>query len=332
MKYRTQPQLALWMYQDLGGDQISHQLSLALKKEGIRIITDFDLRTCTLYGGQVWTAKGHCLSTIDLLFQMNADHQTPFQNNLLSILELQGVQVVNSMGAFNRARDKLLTNTILNQAQISVPAAIGLDKKELPENIQSLTHSWEQILLKPRGQHGGKSIVKWSHYHQLKDGWQLIADRAHQYYLESFIPFVDHDYRVEVVDGKFAGSYARKKAHEFKTNISSQGGLMGIQCPTSCIEMALQAVKTLRLDCSIVDIVKHRDTGKFYILEVNPALGVFNEAAICTGVPIYEKGNESYKNDDLKLSLLIKMIIKKLKKSHHAKHLTSIPANPVLSI
>ena len=331
MKRRTQPQVALWMYQDLGGDCISRQLASTLEKEGISIIKDFDLRHCTLFNGQVWTENGLSLSNVDLLFQMNADHQTPYQNDLLRILELQGVQVVNNMAAFNNARDKLLANTVLLQEQITVPIAIGLDKKELPDEMYALTENWAQILLKPRGLHGGKSIVKWNSFDQLKDGWQLIANRTNQYYIESFIPFIDHDYRVEVIDGKFAGSYGRKKAHEFKTNISSQGGLMGLQCPQPCIEMALHAVKILGLDCSIVDMVQHQITGQYYILEVNPALGVFNEAAIKTGVPIYSRGNESYKTDDLKLSLLHKMIIKKLKKSHHATDFRRIPTDPVLS-
>jgi hypothetical protein len=88
---------------------------------------------------------------------------------------------------------------------------------------------------------------------------------------------------------------------------------MGLQSPKVCIKIAQKAVQLLKLDCSIVDIVQHRYTGEYFVLEVNPALGVFNEAAIKSGTPVFYCGNESYKNDHLKLELLTKLIVNKLK-------------------
>ena len=325
------PTVALWMYQDLGGDLITKKLSRTLQSQGIEVISNFDLRKSMLYEGNVWTEDERCLSEVDVLYQMNADDQSPFQNNLLQILELQGVSVINSMRSFNQAKDKLLTNTLLRQANIPVPLAIGLDQNQLSAQIAALTENWPSILMKPRGLHGGKGIVKWGNFDHLKDGWQLISQRADQFYLESYIPFGEHDFRVEVINGKIAGCYSRQKAHSFKTNISAEGGLMGINCPDFCKDIALQAVQLLGLDCSIVDMVMHKYTGEYYILEVNPALGVFNEAAIAKGVPIFHRGNESYKNDDLKLSLLQKLIIQKLKKSFNGYRNRKMSTNTVLS-
>ncbi len=315
---RSYPTVAIWMHQDLGGDEIQDRLKKRLKGHDIQILADFNPNTCVIIDGKIWTQDSRCLSDLSLLYQMNADDQSPFQNQIFQMLETQGVCVVNAMSAFNRARDKLFTNTILRRAGIPVPRALGLTHETLSDKIRTLLNQWEDILLKPRGMHGGKSIVKWHNVAQLMDGWQLLQQRWQDYYLEEFIPFGDHDYRVEVIGGKYAGSYSRKRSHAFKTNISSHGGLMGIASPEPCRHMALQAVKLLGLDCSIVDMVQHEKTGQYYILEVNPAPGVFNEAAIRSGVPIYHKGSKNYRNDDLKLSLLENLIIDKLNQKNYA--------------
>ncbi len=315
---RSYTTVGFWMHRDLGGDEIQNRLKKTLRGHGIQIFDDFDPNTCMIVDGTIWTQDSRNLSDINLLYQMNADDQSPFQNQVFQMLETQGVRVVNAMSAFNRARDKLFTNTILRCAGIQVPRALGLTHDVLSDKIRTVLGQWEGILLKPRGMHGGKSIVKWHDVAQLVDGWQLLHQRWQDYYLEEFIPFGDHDYRVEVIGGKYAGSYSRKRSHAFKTNISSRGGLMGITCPEPCRHMALRAVKLLGLDCSIVDMVQHEKTGQYYILEVNPALGVFNEAAIRSGVPIYHKGSEDYRNDDLKLSLLENLIINKLNQKNHA--------------
>jgi ribosomal protein S6--L-glutamate ligase len=329
----TKPTVALWMYQDLGGDIINHQLSHLLQKAGIQVLSHVDLPKCVVHQGKIWTPRGENLSAIDVFYQMNADDQSVYQNKLLRILEMQGVYIINTFSAFNQAKDKLLGNTILKQMGIKTPAAIGLGSGELSEQIEVLVQNWQGILLKPRGLHGGKSIVKWVDFNQLKDGWDLIKDRVHQYYLEEYIDFGDHDYRVEIIAGKFAGGYSRMKAHPFKTNISAQGGLMGIATPDACKVMAQKAVEVLHLHCSIVDLVRSSQDNQYYILEVNPALGVFNEAAIKTGTQIFYPGEKSYKNDQLKLHLLSQLIIHQVKQKlkNHATFDKSIARNSILS-
>ena len=309
---RVKPIVALWMYHDLGGQHIIDLLTKRLRKNNLEVWRPHDLRSCTVSNGKVWCEDGRCLSDIDLLFQMNADQQSPYQNKILQILEAQGVRVINKMIAFNRAIDKLFTNSLLSFHKIPVPKTFSIDATKLPPDISDKNNGWAGILLKPRCQHGGKSMVRWRDWNQLHDGWELISDHTHQYYLEEFIPFDEKDYRVEVVAGQFAGCYSRRKSHAFKTNISAEGGLMGAEYVPEAVRLAQQAVQLLGLDCSIVDLVKHKNSKQFYILEVNPALGVFNEAAIRTGVPIYHRGNESYKNDALKLDLIINLIQREL--------------------
>ena len=313
MSLKNQPKkgtIGLWMYRNDGGEYIQDTLKAELEEKGYTIINDFDMRDCYCYDAEIFTKDGRNLSNLDLLFHMNADEQTPYQNEILKALEASGVPIIPNWQAFSLAKDKFSTNFILRKNGISVPSAILINKKQLEKQTKNLFEKWGKVLVKPRRNHGGKGIMLFDDSASLLDFVQATDGCFDNFYLEQFIPFGNQDVRVEIIQNEVIGGYSRKKTHLFKTNISSGGLLVHDAPPPEFQEIALRAAKLLNIETTIVDMIRSIDNGKIYILEVNPIMGLFVASEIRYGHKSSVKTMyQDFAKDDLKkLSKLIYLL------------------------
>lgn len=308
--------IALWMYRNEGGDIIQNALKTILEDKGHKVINDFDMRDCYYLDGEIFTKDHQNLSKVDVFYHMNADEQTPHQRDILQALELSSsVKVINNWRAFSTARDKFLTNLLLKNNGVNVPPAALIPTQSFPSIVESLFDTWGKLVFKPRANHGGKGIIKFNVVSDMIDFYQALGSNIDNYYIEKYIDFDKHDYRVEVFRGEVVGGYCRTKTHTFKTNVACGGLMTPIKPPHQCEEIALKATNILGTDASIIDMVISNDDNNVYILEVGEIMGIFVEAGMRSG----EKSTITeihplFANDNLKLNKLADFIDQEIQK------------------
>lgn len=302
--------IGLWMYENDNGINIKRKLVSILQYKGYEVHADFDMRECYLKNSKVYTKAGYCLSDVDIFYHMNADEQNYFQNDILRLLELSGVHVFNGYQAFIYCKDKVISNLLLRRNGILVPPSLFINNKLNHEELKKIIDEWGTIVLKPRSNHGGKGIVKIDNYELLCDIYDATKSFMTDYYIEKYIPFNQHDYRVEIFNGEVISTYCRGKNGSYKTNISSGGTMQDISVGEEFKNIALKAAKILGITTTIVDMIVSKDDGKIYVLEVNPIMGIFLEEGMKAGtkMPIQENIPESFKTDNIKLEKIVNYI------------------------
>jgi ribosomal protein S6--L-glutamate ligase len=299
--------VALWMYRNEGGDIIQEKIKKKLEEKGITVINDFDMRKCFCFNGKVFTKTGFDLSSVDLLYHMNADEQTEYQNEILRAIELSGVKIINPWNAFYTAKHKFMTNTLLARHGITVPPALFMHSSEILQKAEEIFEKWKKICVKSTHGHGGKGIMAFESLESFQDFVEFTSPFTDRYYIEKLIPFGDHDYRVEIFNGEVVCGYCRNKTHSFKTNIHSKGYFIETVPNKEFEEIALKAAKILNITATIVDMVQSQQDGKIYLLEVNHIMGAFVEAYLEANkntTSLYS----SFTHDKEKINLLVNYI------------------------
>lgn len=302
--------IGLWMYTNDGGNIVQKKLTSKLTSLGYEVINSFDMRDCYCFNDKVYTKDGLDLTKLDVLYHMNADEQNNHQQDILKAIELSGVKVINDTESFFKCKDKFISNFILKNNNINVPESLLIPNNVISKNLKEKLIEFKSFLVKPRDNYGGYGIIKFNDIEQFEDYFLATKNFYSNYYIEKFIDFNDHDYRVEIFDNKIVGSYSRSKNHSFKTNISSGGSLNSVHIENEEKNIALQAAKIMGITSTIIDMVKSNKDGKFYILEVNPLLGIFVQACIKSGDRNISKNfsdKNSY-NDDVKLQSIVNYI------------------------
>ena len=308
--------VGIWMYENDNGINIKKKLVSTLERKGYEVYSNFDMRECYLKNGKVYTKDGYCLSDVDIFYHMNADEQNQYQNDILRLLELSGVHVFNDYQSFIYCKDKVISNLLLRKSGILVPPSMLINNKLTKKELKKIIDEWKTVIIKPRTNHGGKGIIKIDNYELFCDFYEATKLFIQDYYLEKYIPFESHDYRVEVFNGEVIGTYCRSKCGTYKTNISSGGSMEDIIVPDEFKKIALKAAKILNVTTTIVDMILSEEDQKIYVLEVNPIMGIFLEEGMRAGTKMQIKTNipELFKTDKIKLYKIVNYIDNYFKK------------------
>src|SRR3990172_465372 len=248
--------IALWMYRNEGGDVSQEKLKKLLEKENIKVINDFDMRECYTFNGKVYTKSDFDLSSVDLLYHMNADEQSAYQSDILRALELSGVKVINSWDSYTLARNKFWTNTLLKKNGINVPPSLFVNSKNAIALADKIFNEWESVIVKPLRRHGGHGIIKFDSKEQFIDYVDSVQDVFESFYIEKFIEFGEHDYRVEVFNGEVVcGSCRSLKTHSYKSNVSSGGQFSEFEPSEEFKKISILAAKLIDINFTIIDMI-----------------------------------------------------------------------------
>lgn len=329
--------IGLWMYRNQGGDEIQKHLKERLLGHGIPVFNDFDLRHTYCENGRVFTESGFDLSSLAVLYHMNADEQSPYQIHVLEALENSGVHLVNSFRAFSAASDKFMANLLMRQAGVRVPQSALFASKTAKDIVRRAMAKWGSAVVKPRFSYGGKGILKFDNASMLMDFVDATRNFYIDFYIEEFIPFKERDYRVEILDEEYVGSYSRGLLHSFKTNMSaaeqsSDGLFLPNPADGNQITQAKMAARAVGLDATIVDMVRSIDDDHYYVLEVNCMLGIFVEAAnALMGINPTDPHAYDHASDQVKLDHLTSFLVRRkdgyrnaLHRNHHQRNHHSI--------
>jgi len=193
-----------------------------------------------------------------IIFRMDALHQ----------LENMGVKVVNSASAIERTVDKYYTSFLLADAGIPTPRTV------VAEDFQTALAAcieMKDVILKPLFGSEGKGMVRLSDeetaYRVLR-AWEL---NRYVYYIQEYLPHFQKDIRAFVVGDRVVAAMLRTGTG-WKTNYSKGAKIEPVSLNAIEEEMALKAVRLLKLDYAGVDLMPAED-GKTYLLEINSIPG-----------------------------------------------------------
>lgn len=309
--------VGLWMYENDNGINIKRKLIPLLESNGYMVYDKFDMRECYMKNGKVYTRDNFCISDLDILYHMNADEQNSYQNDILKMIELSGVHIFNGYVAFLNCKDKAVTNLLLRKNGVLVPNSYLVNNNISYVLAKKIFEDCPKgIVIKPRKDHGGKGIIKFTDLENFWDFYVATKKSFDNYYIEEYIEFEEYDYRIEIFEGSIVGGYSRGKNGSYKTNVSSGGTMLPIPILDECKEIALKAAKILNITTTIIDMIRSKENNKIYVLEVNPIMGIFVEEAMRAGTKMEVQTNipEQFKNDDIKINKIINYINNYFKK------------------
>lgn len=268
--------VGLWFYTNEHGDVIRSKIVKKLEEQDVEVIYDFDMRACYCLNGEVYTSDNDNLSKVDAFFFMNAEERNEHQNDMLRALEKSGVTVSNQVEPYSYANDKFIANVILRKSGVNVPRSMLIPTNFSTDKIQEIFRDWKAVVVKPRNKLGGNGIMKFNDFESFCDFYTFVEECVHNLYIEEYIPFKERDTRVEVFNGKVLGEgFSRLLTHSFKTNVKTGGKPIFIPADEDAKAMAVASANALGITATVVDLVRHSENGKPYVLEVNPFFGVF---------------------------------------------------------
>ena len=191
--------------------------------------------------------------------------------DLLSGLEAAGTRIINSPKAIECAVDKWLTTQKLIQADIPVPETAVCEDSE--EAIQLCEQLGGDVVVKPLFGSEGRGIIR---VDSVDLAWRVFRSLERigaVMYLQRFIPSVDGDYRILLLDGRVIGSMRRHAPpDDFRTNAAQAGICTPWTANDYEVEMAIRAADAT--DCIFcgVDLIYDQD-GEAKVLEVNAVPG-----------------------------------------------------------
>lgn len=297
--------IGMWLYRNGGGDVIGEKIIRKLNERDISVINNINLGNARVQNENIIDLKTKTkLNKLDLFFSYNAGEQTSYQVYLYQTLNYI-IPMLNSYESFRLTEDKFQTSFVLRHAGLKTVDST-LFHSDNSKELKKLIQKWEKIVYKPTGGWGGTGLMKLDSEEDLNKLMLLINQMSVSHlFIEKFIKYDNTDYRIDIVDGKFAGCYGRKAAdNDWRTNITSGGRVFLREPNDEVIDIAIKASSVCGSDIAGVDIIYDQEQEEYVVLEVN---GI---SAFAT--PEQEKIGINF--NDKKIDLIVDLIDKKTKK------------------
>lgn len=201
-------------------------------------------------------------------------------------LQFHGKKVLNSEVIANRSRSKLsqLVHASLNGIKTTKFLAIS-DVEDLDQHYKNTNFSFPLILKSASASRGDNNYL----VNSLEEIREIIKTLPTKIMLiQDFVPN-DGDYRVIVMGGEVKLVIHRKSNNVSHLNNTSKGGSANIidlkDVPQEVLDESIKISKLLKREITGVDMIQHKDTGEFFMLEVN------NMPQLSTGSFVEEKAN-----------------------------------------
>lgn len=175
--------------------------------------------------------------------------------------------------------NKILQMYLLRKAGLPIPKSIFISRGMAMSNIKMIEGElgvYPVIAKDVAGQKGKNNFL-------IKSREELISlfentDQSIEYLLQEFIPN-DFDYRILVM-GNGIGAYEKRKRRDNNTHLNNVAfGASEEFLPVESISeevrsISVNAASLFARQIAGVDIIIHKETGKPYIIEVNPSPGI----------------------------------------------------------
>lgn len=199
---------------------------------------------------------------------------------LENMCHLNQVPFINYSESVRIARNKMLTTLALARHNVPQPETCFLNKhaRRLPPGITC------PLVYKPQTGTQGRGV---RFFHDTASLKALVNKNGEGIYLQKFIPNKGWDLRVMVVGNKVIGAVKR-----YVQVVPGKNSVKIVEREPCRVnkeieELALRAAKALKLHFAGIDIIQNRQSGKYFVLEVNavPRLKTFEDT---TGISVAE--------------------------------------------
>jgi ribosomal protein S6--L-glutamate ligase len=204
------------------------------------------------------------------------DPLTPSRVNLLYQLSSQGVKVLSSPQAIEKANDRYRMSLKLSQAGIPIPETVIT---ESVDEASCVVEDWGKAILKPLFTSKGRGMLLVDDegaYRLALKHWQ---DRKRfPFYLQRYVP-AQYDIGVALLGKQILGAYQRvAPSHTWQTTIRSGGHYEPFSPNSRVAELARRAADPFGLDFTVVDMVPY---GEEYLVYEVSAFGGFSGLWAC---------------------------------------------------
>lgn len=209
-----------------------------------------------------------CSSLLVRTIPAGSLEQIIFRMDALHRLEDLGVRVVNSASAIERTVDKYYTSFLLADAGIPTPRTV------VTEDFQTALAACVEMkdsILKPLFGSEGKGMVRVEDEETAYRVLRAWEQSRYVYYIQEYIPHFQKDIRAFVIGDRVVAAMLRKSAG-WKTNYSKGAEVEPLSLSPEMKDLALRAVRLLRLDYAGVDLMPSED-GQTYVIEINSIPG-----------------------------------------------------------
>lgn len=234
------------------------------------------------------------VSQFDTIFMMAWFKTKILEDIALSVAtyaKFKGVTIANTEVAFTRSSTKLSQYIVATLNGIkTTPFLFSVDSKKLEESIASRWSGGYPLIMKGVQASRGNDNYLVRSEEQVKDIFSNhVTETGPWLVVQTFIPN-DGDFRIIVMGDEVKSVIHRSAVDGGHLNNTSKGGTAVYSdasvLPDDVIAQSILLSKLLRREITGVDMIQHRDTGEFYLLEIN------NMPQLATGSYVNQKMTE----------------------------------------
>ena len=198
------------------------------------------------------------------------------REKILSISEFckfRGAKIINSAESSFISSNKWLCRLNLTKNNIKMPkACLIFNKKDIEEVVKNL--GGFPILLKTFYGSKGSGVIFINDIYSLISVYDYFTALEQNFYLEEFIDSPQkHTVRTICMNKKAICSFIMTpKEDDFRTNYAKGGHATIADDKTE--KIAVDVMKSCKLDFCAVDIIQDNHTGEYFVLEVNSSPGI----------------------------------------------------------
>ncbi len=198
------------------------------------------------------------------------------REKILSISEFckfRGAKIINSAESSFISSNKWLCRLNLTKNNIKMPkACLIFNKKDIEEVVKFL--GGFPILLKTFYGSKGSGVIFINDIYSLISVYDYFTALEQNFYLEEFIDSPQkHTVRTICMKDKAICSFIMiPKEDDFRTNYAKGGHATIADDKTE--KIAVDVMKSCKLDFCAVDIIQDNHTGEYFVLEVNSSPGI----------------------------------------------------------
>lgn len=168
----------------------------------------------------------------------------------------------------------------LKQVQILAAARVTVPKSQLAITVNQGYYFPFPVVVKPMFACDGKGIERFED----TQAYRAWANSSRVYFpalVQEWIPN-DADYRVLIVGGRIVATVKRTREGGILNNPTRNVAQEIVELPSGALMLAQRAAQASGLEIAGVDLIQHKETGEWYVLEVNqsPDLSRIQEAGI----------------------------------------------------
>lgn len=230
----------------------------------------------------VWYGEKPFCSQDDVVLSRCVSHN--MNEAVASVLEAQGIRVVNNSNVMKVCGDKLLTTLTLERAGIAQPrfrtaftqeaALEAAEDLGYPVVCKPVSGSWGRLLAKINDREAAEAIFE----HK-----SALGPMHNIFYIQEFIDKGSFDVRAFVVDGNPLCAIRRESEH-WITNTARGGKASNMPLDDEVSDLLRSVHKAIGGEFLAVDLFRNKD-GKWLVNEVNDG-GEFRNSVEPTGKDI----------------------------------------------